>query len=1603
MKPSHPNAADHATARERVKRVFQYLQALHEHRSPVPRQMDRYWFVQWIHELPEHESIEFVGMRDELESDAVIDEDGVAEGRRGYVLRVRRPKLTEAPTPPEILQRWIKHWANPEHEPQVEHVLEETTPHGEVRRVWFDEDPERLAIWNDYLGTWRDWAARERPARRAARFFERLFSLYTTLQREGEQLELVLGDGILAWRPEADPIHHPLLLQSLQLEFEPKIPEFTLVETDKPVEFYSALFRSIPSVPPKWLNQIESRVQNEGYHPLGGESTTEFFRQVVGMLSPHGRFEGENSFVPPGAHPVIRRAPVLFARTRAQGFSAFLERAIEYLDNGGEISPVLGNIVGIQLSDDEKPEDFQHTPQGEEPERILFSIPANPEQVLAAEYLEYSNGVVVQGPPGTGKTHTIANILGHLLAKGNSVLVTSHTSKALRVLREKVVEPLRPLCVSVLDSHSRSQQELEEAVRTIINYLGSTDPRQLETKAENFARQRSEILNRLRQRRAELIRARAGEYEDLVLDGQRISPSDAAREVAAGVGKHDWIPSPVTRFQPLPLSVDEINELYATNSEIPQEYETELQEAIPELDSLPTPADFRQLLSALSESSRVAASDQPDLWRMPPRAEDEARLTELAGAVEEAITPLMDNAQWPLAVVAAALRGEAEGKPWRDLIKAIEAVIARAKVVQPKIYEFGPELPSEPALEEQVAILEEIHEHMKKGRGLGKVALLFHPRWKALLRACRVDGREPRTIQHIDALLGLAQLCVDRQALRRRWDRQMTPLGAPSADTLGAESERVAKQYADRILQLLQWDAEHWRPVEKGLEEVGFRWEQCVRAQPPVTGEYGDLIRLRETCRAVVLPLLRARAAAARCLAIEEKVRQVANTLAPFGHVPVIDRLRGAVYAKDAEQYEAAYRHLAELWRYKLVWNNRVRLLSRLAGAAPEWARCIRERMPPHDRSRPPGDPILAWRWRQFNDELERRAVTDPDAITAEIERLQRELYEVTAKLIEHQTWARQHARTGLDERQALMGYRDAVKRIGRGTGKRAPIFRAEAQRLMSKCRTAVPVWIMPLSRVVDTFDPRTTQFDVVIIDEASQCDVMGLLAFFLGKKVLVVGDDEQVSPAAVGQNVDVVQRLIEQHLVDIPNSKLYDGQMSIYELAQQSFTRNLRLREHFRCVPDIIEFSNHLSYQGDIKPLRDASSVVLKPHVIEHVVARGYEERKINKPEAYEIASLLVAAIEQPEYTGKTFGVISLLGDEQAMLIEKIIRDHLPTEVIEDRKILCGNAAQFQGDERDVIFLSMVKSRPLRGGPLALMGDGYLNENKKRFNVAASRARDQMWVVHSLNPATDLKHGDLRLRLIQHAQNPNAVVEATRRAQSRAESEFEKQVIAQLIGRGYRVTPQWWVGYYRIDLVVEGPNGAKVAIECDGDRFHAPEKLVEDLARQAVLERLGWRFIRIRGSEFFRDPESTMQRVISRLQALGIEPDWQSLSTPTASSDLVDRVRRRAAELRREWGVDSVSGAQLDLSELMDDQIAMFAQIGSDEEAAEKESKVSEDADDIEADWDRHDGHGLECPICLESSKQLVLYRGKEICVDCVALLTRDRTTVPARTSLSG
>jgi very-short-patch-repair endonuclease len=624
----------------------------------------------------------------------------------------------------------------------------------------------------------------------------------------------------------------------------------------------------------------------------------------------------------------------------------------------------------------------------------------------------------------------------------------------------------------------------------------------------------------------------------------------------------------------------------------------------------------------------------------------------------------------------------------------------------------------------------------------------------------------------------------------------------------------------------------------------------------------------------------------------------------------VTQLLRQALREAAPDVYQQAFDELARLKNLEPDLAVRRNLLSRLGQVAPAWATAIKNRHPLHSKPGPPGDPQAAWEWRQLHDELEHRANISLDELQQQIERLSHDLLGVTAQLVEKLTWVSLIRQTTHEQKQALGAYAAMRKKLAKsGKGVRDAEFLAAARREMVVAKGAVPVWIMPLNEVADAFDPRSAQFDVVIIDEASQCDPMAMFALYLGRQTVVVGDDEQVTPVAVGLDLELVKNLITVHLQGIPRKELYDGETSIYEFAQFAFGSIIRLVEHFRCAPNIIAFSNSLSYKDEIQPLREASSIKLRPHVIPYRVEAGRSRGDdTNDAEAEAIASLICAAIGQPEYAvneaGKpmSFGVVSLIGDQQAMKVDTLLRQRLEPAEYKRRQILCGNPAQFQGDERDVMFLSVVDT-PSSASPLPLRQEGPKKIFKKRFNVAVSRARNQIWIVHSLNHDTDLKPGDYRRRLIEHAIDPGAWERELKKLLDRTESILEERVAKHLAGAGYVVLPQYKVGSYRMDMVVAG-NGKRLAVECDGERDQGPEKLREDMDRQAILERLGWQFVRIRGSVFFRDETRAMKPVFQRLEEIGVTPDLK-LSLPGVPLDTdspVPKLIRRAEELRLQW-----------------------------------------------------------------------------------------------------
>ena len=615
-----------------------------------------------------------------------------------------------------------------------------------------------------------------------------------------------------------------------------------------------------------------------------------------------------------------------------------------------------------------------------------------------------------------------------------------------------------------------------------------------------------------------------------------------------------------------------------------------------------------------------------------------------------------------------------------------------------------------------------------------------------------------------------------------------------------------------------------------------------------------------------------------------------------------------ALTCRNGEAYEEAYHAYCVVWGKRDIYEMREQLLSKLEEYAFDWAKAIRLRIDNNGKATMPDDLDKLWMLKQFEYLLDELFAMPLEKREKRVDDYCTQLRDCTTRLANQLAWY--HLKCKLDGKQeiqsAVATYASLIKRAGKRTGKRAPRLLKQAKEQMKIGQKAVPAWIIPVHRALETFDPVDTVFDVAIIDEASQSSLEALVITLMAHKIIVVGDDKQVSPMMVGVNFDERDEILKKYLGPyLKNSLMFDGNISFYEIVATAF-KPVMLEEHFRCVPEIIGYSNEKMYNNRILPLRDSHSSELIPPVINYRVdGKRNGKEKINDKEAECIVSLMLACWEQTEYADKTFGIISLLGDEQAFHIMNFAYNHdINMQEWNQRQVVVGNAASFQGDERDVMFLSMVDDDESANRSRTKL------DLRRRYNVAASRAKDQLWVVNSLD-YTKLKHGgnledeDVRYGLLEYAAHYREHRARFLEAEAKAESPFEADVAKYLLAKGYHIQQQYEAGPYRIDIVVSYEN-KQIAIECDGERFHSgAAKIEEDMERQCILQRIGWKFIRIRGGMYYRDKDGTMEDVIKKLTTYGIYTEniqKNMAGDKYHSYDLYQRVVNRAQQIREEW-----------------------------------------------------------------------------------------------------
>jgi superfamily I DNA and/or RNA helicase len=233
-------------------------------------------------------------------------------------------------------------------------------------------------------------------------------------------------------------------------------------------------------------------------------------------------------------------------------------------------------------------------------------------------------------------------------------------------------------------------------------------------------------------------------------------------------------------------------------------------------------------------------------------------------------------------------------------------------------------------------------------------------------------------------------------------------------------------------------------------------------------------------------------------------------------------------------------------------------------------------------------------------------------------------------------------------------------------------------------------------------------------------------------------------------------------------------------------------LNEHFRCAPEIIEFSNREFYDSRLVPLRlPGKSERLSPSIVDVFVRNGVKVGKVNEAEADEIVRLVkdFVADLSANTTPRSIGVISLVGDDQSRLIRGRLLDAVGPQLMARHDVLVGDPPTFQGAERDIIFISMVCSQ----GSVPTQNQQM---HAQRANVAMSRARDRCILVRSIGLNDIPNNEDIKLPIIeffQAAHTKTEVLDETVPAPSASgwmEGDHSVRALLErvLCGRGYAV-----------------------------------------------------------------------------------------------------------------------------------------------------------------------------------------------------------------------
>lgn len=1406
-------------------------------------------------------------------------------------LQVPRLREISAPVPDERLRPWVVISKSPDKPPELRNELVVSQGTNEVERRLLRDHPAVQGTFDWYVRElWEPWATSERPRRKTIALYNKLFALQQAIATDSTEtpLELVWGIGYACWKKDGSStaIRYPLLSQSCEISLNEKTFDLQIrprevdahLETDCYADLEVPGVRQLEAFWKSVVAAAASRV-----NPFESSTFEGVLMAAAGHLDPNGtgiyvKLLNEPTIPTPTDKLCVTDTWVLYGRRRAEHIFLWdVQRLRQKIASAESIPPVIAGFVetGDSTVRIRPPVHFRglsSSVSGNGFRELYFPMPYNEEQVSIVEKLETNDGVVIQGPPGTGKTHTIANVICHFLAQGKRVLVTSKGESALAVLQGMLPERIRPLSVALLSDERDGMKQFEHSIQAIASGVNALNPNQSLQRIVGL----DERLNELHAQLSALDRD-IGKYAEKHMrryrfHGRDLSPVEMAKFVIENTVEFEWLDDEPksTMGNSLPFGNSDIVTIRESRRKLGKDI-SYLGCEVPVVDSFPIwdsmLAVHKDLVKARGIDKNVADGKLINLVDGTQQTFERAQQLMQFLQSRQTLHQKIEDAglEW-IGRLRNRLTVGATSDPALPALRSLCLEIASLDGTRRKLLPRAVSIPE--GAETNTDFVEAV-DRLTNGKS-AFVLPLGKREARTFVGAVAVAGLKPQSADDWKHVFTYVRVLHEARKLIARWNAIRAEFELPLVEGTIEQSLRT----------LALWQT-HIRDLETLVREFDSTLEERIRMV------FGSQVSSRLS---VDGKKLLAHIATSLSQQVDKgrlgyAMQQVSDMLSRLDGKSglVVETIRnwlgtrlGSPVEIETDLQNSWHELMAELKRVSKLQGylsevERVAGLVETAGA-PRWAKRLRS-LPASEESDvcTPAKWLEAWNWRRANSFLQQ---IDGHHRLRELFERRRTLEEDLAKtyqdLVAEKTWLGVFKNSPSEIRQALQAYLNAIQAMRAGRGVRAVRFRKNAREAMTRAYKAVPCWVLPQWRVSETIPPEIGLFDLVVIDEASQSDIWALPALLRGQKILVVGDHKQVSPSAVGVAEEKIKDLVARFLRQQPHGAEMTPDKSIYDLARVVFAGNsVMLREHFRCVPAIIEYSNREFYNGEIKPLRIAkASERLDPPLIDVFVKGGFRkgDGDVNPPEAKAVIEELKGILADPRLTGRSIGIVTLLGTDQAAHISKLVNSEISPHDVVERKIAIGPPPVFQGRERDIMLISTVLAPGDRAIATRL-------EMEQRFNVAMSRARDRMYLFRSVDEA-DFNPDSLTARLLRHFRHPfTQDAQGVAALRERCESDFEREMFDLLTQRNFRVEPQVKCAGYRIDFVVEGSEGRRVAIECDGDRFHGPGQWMDDMVRQRVLERAGWTFWRCFASSFVMRKEEVVKDLMETLDRMGIEP----------------------------------------------------------------------------------------------------------------------------------